>query len=128
MFQLVSSKWIYVIAITFQLSGALLLLIKYCFENIEKGIQKNENRENRVEGNMLILGQTQPSASEYRENVWLNRLAFAYIAAGYLIGIWGDLINIKKIVVLVWVVFLSAILTCVSFFGAKRLHNNKGTN
>ena len=114
-------EWIYIISISFQLSGAVLLLIKYSFVNIEKGIIEKEKKENHTKETTLLLGSTQPTDSEYTENVWLNRIAFALIAAGYLLGVWGEIRGEKRIVVFFLVIAVSTILTALSVFISKRL-------
>ena len=112
-------EWIYVFSVALQLSGAVLLLIKYSFVSIEKGILENKKKETHVEGHTLIMGSTQPTASEYAENVWLNRIAFALIALGYLLGVFG--VNTgKKIVLCAWILILSMVLTTLFAIIAKK--------
>lgn len=100
-------------SVALQLSGAVLMLIKYSFVNIEKGILEAKKKENHVEDGTLILGNTQPTPSEYAENVWLNRIAFALIALGYLLGVFG--VNTgNRLVLFAWILVLSVVIT--SFF------------
>lgn len=112
-------EWIYVFSVALQLSGAVLLLIKYSFVSIEKGILENKKKEPHVEGQTLIMGSTQPTASEYAENVWLNRIAFALIALGYLLGVFGANTG-KKIVLCAWILILSMVLTTLFAIIAKK--------
>ena len=113
MFILNTWEWIYVFSVALQLSGAVLMLIKYSFVNIEKGILEAKKKENHVEDGTLILGNTQPTPSEYAENVWLNRIAFALIALGYLLGVFG--VNTgNRLVLFAWILVLSVVIT--SFF------------
>lgn len=128
MYELSSSEWVYIIAITFQLTGAILLLIKYSFVNIEKGIQDNRNKETRIENDFLYLGSTQPTAAEYKENVWLNRIAFAYIAIGYLINVWGAIECGNKIKIFSTIVILSVVFSLLSLFISRKLSNYKRVN
>ena len=111
----------YIVSISFQLSGALLLLLRYCFVSIEKELKEIAKREHHVENTTLILGRTQPTPYEYVETVWLNRIAFGFITAGYLIGVWGAVENTKRSSVFLWIVCLSAILTIAALIVSKRL-------
>lgn len=120
-------EWIYIISISFQLSGAVLLLIKYSFVNIEKGILEKQKKETHVEGENLIMGSTQPTDSEYAENVWSNRVAFAWIAAGYLLGVWGDIRCEKRIIAFFLVIVASAAITTLSVLITKRLNVTRTT-
>ena len=119
MFNLTIWECIYVFSVSLQLSGALLLLIKYSFVNIEKGILEAKKKENHVENGKLILGNTQPTPSEYAENVWLNRIAFALIALGYLLGVFG--VNTgNRFVLFAWILVLSVVITSFFAVTAKR--------
>ena len=119
MFNLTFCEWIYIVSISFQLSGAVLLLIRYSFKNIEKGMLENKLKETRGDGETLILGKTQPTSIEYTENVWLNRIAFALITLGYLFGVFGDN-NGTKIVFFAWILILSSAITTIVVLFAHR--------
>lgn len=114
-------EWIYIISISFQLSGAVILLIKHCFVNIEKGILEKEKKETHIEGEILVIGSTQPTDSEYAEKVWMNRIAFALIAAGYLLGVWGEFRSEKRTAVFFLVIAVSAVITTLSVLLTKKL-------
>ena len=43
------SEWIYIFAISLQLSGAALLIIKYCFISTEKAIKNNYKMDKKYE-------------------------------------------------------------------------------
>ena len=122
MFTLNCFEWIYTISLSLQLSGAVLLLLKYTFTNIRKGIRETSEKESRVEDGTLFLGRTQPTKKEYRENAWLNRMAFAYIALGYLTSIWGSISESPRYIIFVWVLIQSVFLTAISYYASKRLH------
>ena len=120
MFTLDGFEWIYTVSLSLQLSGAVLLLLKYTFTNIGKGIRETSEKENRVEGGTLFLGRTQPTEEEYRENAWLNRIAFAFIALGYLTSIWGNIGEIPRYIIFVWVLIQSVLLTAMSYYYATK--------
>ena len=119
------SEWLYIGAISFQLTGALLLIIRYWFSSIKKEIRIAEEKETRVENNLLILGQTQPSPSEIRENIWLNRFAFICLLVGYLIGIWGESSKTNKWWSFAFIIIFTGILTVSLGLIARKLFGNR---
>lgn len=120
MFNLNCYEWFFIVSVSLQLSGAVLLLIKYTFVNTEKQIQEIEKKENHIEGSTFVLGQTQPTKEEYRENVSLNRQAFTYIALGYLLSIWGSISQGSRYIILFWVLVVSSIIVIISYRFSKR--------
>ena len=60
-------------------------------------------KETHVDGEILFLGSK--SENEIMKNIWLNRFAFLMIAIGYVVGIFGDLQNCNKGIVLLGIVF-----------------------
>ena len=115
----------FVISISCQLSGAVLLLLKYCFVNIDKGIEDNKMKENHAEEETFVPGNTQPTPSEFVENVWINRIAFALIAIGYLTSVWGGIDNSLRTIAFIWIIILSAGITIVAYWFSKKLGSNK---
>ena len=103
-------SWLYIISVSFQLSGAVLLLIKHTFVSINKRVIENKLREPHVENETLIIEDTQPSPSETAENIWLNRISFALIALGYLIGVWGVIDNSQRLEAFIWIILLSTVI------------------
>lgn len=118
----------YIASISFQLSGALLLLIRYCFVSIEKELEELEKRETHVEDGYLICGRTQPTPYEYVQTVWLNRIAFAFIATGYLIGVWGAIEGTKRCTIFLWILGISLLLTVLALALAKKQSAGMKTN
>jgi len=118
-------EWLYIVAISFQLTGALLLIIRYWFSSIKKEIHIAEEKETRVENNMLILGQTQPSPSEIRENIWLNRFAFICLLVGYLIGVWGESSKTNRWGSFIFIIIFTGILTVSLWLIARKLFGNR---
>lgn len=105
----------YIFAISFQLAGALLLIVRYWFKSVDKQLQSLESRRTHLDlgGEVLNLGETQPSDSEMAEEIWINRLAFAYIAIGYLLGIWGEPRGASKCVITFVVALFVLILVAI---------------
>lgn len=113
-------EWAYVASASFQLSGAVLLLIKYCFLPVAKEIEENILKETHVEDEILVMGRTQPTASEVRENVHLNRAALLLLSAGYLLCAWGDVSNEHRFFAFAWIVIISSALTVLCYYTAKK--------
>lgn len=112
---------LYIIAISTQLSGAILLIVQFWSIRIRKGIEENKKKETHVEDGNLILAKTQPTPFEYTNNVWHNRFAFILIALGYLVGIFGSIENTSKIKIMIWVIISSVILVTFLVLIAKKL-------
>lgn len=119
---------LYIISVSLQLSGAILLLIKYCFLNIDKGIKKNKKKETHVENECIMMGRNQPTPVEFAENIWLNRFAFALIVAGYLLSVWGSVNNDHKPLAFICILLLSVVVTVIAFFVTKKLGSNKNSD
>lgn len=98
---------IYIIAISLQLAGAELLIMNYWSKPIEKLKKEELEKEVHVDEETLFLGGR--SENEIMKNIWLNRFAFLMIAFGYVVGIFGDLQNCNKWIVVTGVVVLSII-------------------
>ena len=115
----------YVVSVACQLSGSLLLLLKFSFVNVKNGIVANKKKETHARGENLIIGNTQPTSTEYKENVCLNRIAFALLAIGYLLSVFGKIDDSQRCVALMCIIILSAGITLVSFFASTKKGNDK---
>ena len=111
----------YIVAIAFQLSGALLLIIRYWFDSVGRQLKTAEKKRTRVEeGGTLILGETQPSNSDLVREIWLNRVAFLYLAIGYIFSIWGVLGSKSRWMTLLFVLIVTGVLVFGGeFFSTK---------
>ena len=61
----------------------------------------------------LDLGESRPNDSELVEEIWINRFAFAYLAIGYLLGIWGEPLSASKCMITLSVVLFVIVLVVV---------------
>ena len=109
------SEWIYIFAISLQLSGAALLIIKYCFISTEKAIKNNNEKKPNVNCEQLNLNNALQTDNEIKENIWLNRFAFVLIAIGYLIGVFGEIKSTSKCCILLIILIISTILVLVLY-------------
>ena len=120
-------EWIYIISISFQLSGAVLLIIKYCFVSIPKAMAEKEKKEHRVVGEQVFLAPAQPTTPEIKENIWLNRFAFSLIALGYLISVFGSINESSRCLAFWLIIVFSTILTLPFYLLSKKL-SHRGDN
>ena len=119
---------VYVFAISFQLSGAVLLIFQFWGIRIKKGIEENKRNETHVENETLFIGKTQPTPFEYTKNIWLNRFAFILIAIGYLLGVFGSIENYSKWFILLYIALLSTFIVSLFYFISKKLGKSMENN
>lgn len=111
---------IYIVAISLQLAGAELLIMNYWSKPIEKLKKEELDKEVHIDGGTLFLGGR--SENEIMKNIWLNRFAFLMIAFGYVVGIFGDLSNCSKWIVLLNIVLLSVVLASIAYNISAKLN------
>ena len=117
------SDLIYVVSMSLQLSGAVLLLIHFWGVNIEKGIEINKEIGTHVdeEQSIAVLGPTTPPPYEYAKSVWLNRFAFLNISFGYLVAVFGEIDCKNKCCIVICIFVFSSSLVALSCFISHRL-------
>lgn len=81
---------IYIFSISLQIAGAIMLIIRYWFKSVEAQVEVFQNNRTHVEEETLFLGGLEPSEKEFVKEIWQNRIAFAYITLGYIIGVWAN--------------------------------------
>ena len=109
-------KCIYTVSIALQLAGAILLIIKFWSGSARRQLAEIQKNRTHVEGTVLIIGDSGPNDHEFIEELCLNRTAFIYLAAGYIVGIWGDLADANK-----WCIALLIIIEASIFVGVGKL-------
>lgn len=107
----------YLSAIAFQLSGALLLIIKYWFKSVDKQLAQLEHKRTHIEGETLHIEKSLPANNELVEEIWINRFAFLYLAVGYVISIWGNTNDECRLMS----AFLVLIITIILVVTGKRI-------
>ena len=113
---------IYIFSIAMQLAGAVILILKYWTGSSKKQLEEIQTKRTYVEGEILYLGISEPNDQEFIEELWINRLAFIFLAIGYLSGVWGDISNSNKWLTLLMIV----LLTIVIVFAGKCFARKKG--
>ncbi len=113
---------IYVLAISLQVCGALILLI-HSFGNKQTEI-------NNEIINSVSMGEQQTQihvdnidVSYKLKDIYLNRVAFICLTFGYFLGVFGEISTAAK-----WVIALSVVISCLItvffYFLCEKLANN----
>lgn len=113
-------EFLFIIATSLQVAGGILLIIKYWKKSVKKQLDEADSNRDHVEGEILYIGQSIPPRKEISKEVWLSRMSFVYIVAGYLIGIFGN-VGKNRWIDLGIVILFSIILCLIS----KGIANNK---
>ncbi len=108
---------IYIIAISFQLSGALLLVF-YSISTKRKNVIK------RFAGKCLIYRDNNTNEITYDKDAlkiafrdaWLNKIAFALIALGYFFGVFGEIDEKNKNLIALVIGLLTVMIMILSYF------------
>lgn len=110
---------VYVMAISLQVCGALILLIS-SFGNADN--KMFSEIANKTSGNPLI-GQwiIDIDISEELKSLYLNRVAFMSLAAGYVLGVFGDIGNTNKFTIALFVIAATFGLTFVLYILCKKM-------
>lgn len=112
---------IYVMAISLQVSGAILLLL-WSFGNTKKKMYEEIlNKESPA----ILDGRSikDIDISDGLRNVYLNRVAFACLAIGYITGIFWDIGKTPKAYVALCVIGVTFILTVILFIVCGEIAN-----
>jgi len=113
-------EWIYMFSIAFQISGALVLMIRFWGRTEKKVVNGCFGENNYVEVNeeeKIVL--TRETLIKSASNIYLSRMAFIYIVAGYLLGVYGSLNDGSKISVLIAIIIVSILLMMIGMGVAK---------
>lgn len=91
---------IYIIAISLQLAGAVILIINYCRNTHDQIIDRYFPGSNLVERDKkdnIVLEKER--VQEVVREIYMNRCAFGYIGAGYIVGIYGEAGKMNKCII-----------------------------
>ena len=115
-----SENILYIISISFQIAGALLLLSYSTFPKRETVIKRFIGKGLLTREGDIVKYNHDAYKNEYFP-VYLNKLSFGYIAGGYLLNIFGNIENACKWLVFICVLFSSALIMLVSIKGSSFL-------
>lgn len=108
------------IAIALQTAGALLLIVNVWGKTRKRIIDMYFPKyvfANKKTSSIIMLDRDE--VRNCALNLYLNRIAFIYIAIGYFLGIYGEIKNCSKENLSIAVIFGSMILVVVGYFWAK---------
>lgn len=114
---------IYIISIALQLAGALILF-KYSALSRRNDVIKRfvRSNPNTVENNYLQYDKEE-FRDEYRKT-YLSKLSFAYIAAGYIIGIFAYISDGNRFVTMIIIIVLTAVIIITTYLGVNFFVNH----
>lgn len=105
--------FIYAVAISFQISGALLLLF-YNISTSRKHIVKEFAQKSIIirEENEILYNKE--ALKKCFKNAWINKIAFILIILGYILGVFGEIEEVNKILVVVLILMITSIVILIS--------------
>lgn len=118
---------LYIISISCQLAGAIILLFGSLSTNRPEVIKRFSKiglvfvDENTGE----VSNDTDAFTDEFQK-AFLNRSAFLLLAIGYLFGIWGEEGSICKCCITLLVILITALIAGSIWLISKRFAKNKG--
>lgn len=106
---------LYIIAISLQVSGALQLLLSFVSTKRDnvirhfagKGLISRDNNTKKIEYDKTAFRE------EYK-TAYLNKFSFFYIAAGYLLGVYGNLEKNSKTLAFVLIILVTTLILLIS--------------
>lgn len=104
---------IYVFAISFQVSGALLLLFYGISTKRDSIIRRFAGKGIITQENEKIDYNNEAYKQEFK-NAYMNKLSFFYIATGYLLGVWGKVDEKCRLYAFLAIILLIIIIISLS--------------
>ncbi len=107
---------IYILSIAFQVAGALLLMINSLSTKREKVIKRFASSKIIFRHNNTgeISYNEEALRDEYR-NAYLNKLAFSYIAVGYIIGVFGEIGDGSRVCIALLIIGIASVIIGASY-------------
>ena len=108
---------IYIFSISFQVAGALLLMINSMSTKRDKVIL-------RFAGHGIIYRDNDTNSLDYKKGAfidiykeaWLSKFAFLWIAIGYFGGVFGEMGNDSKIILTIFIAVSTMVIIAASYF------------
>lgn len=91
LFNLKNPNWYYIIAISFQLAGAILLLIRFWGNGETTLLKLYYNGGEEIANIKGTVTLEKKKLRECAREIYMNRFSFLYIITGYVVGVFGDL-------------------------------------
>ena len=105
--------FIYAVAISFQISGALLLLF-YNISTSRKHIVKGFAQKSIIIREENEISYNKEALKKCFKNAWINKIAFILIVLGYILGVFGEIGKVNKILVVVLILIITSIVIFIS--------------
>ena len=105
--------FIYAVAISFQISGALLLLF-YNISTSRKHIVKGFAQKSIIIREENEISYNKEALKKCFKNAWINKIAFILIVLGYILGVFGEIGKVNKILVVVLILKITSIVIFIS--------------
>ena len=121
--------WIYIISISLQIAGALMLLLFSI--SVKRG-----NVIRRFCANGIITADSNTKKIDYKKETfieefrkaYLSKISFICIATGYILGVFGDIGN-KQREIAIWIFIVTTFIIIISYFVVGMLiKHNKSVN
>ena len=111
---------LYVISISLQMAGALLLMVNSLSTKREDAIKKFFNHTiTELDGNTNEVKYNEEEFKDTFKQIYLTIFSFIYICFGYILGIFGNIENANKLCVLVKIILLTVCLIIIARCLAK---------
>lgn len=108
---------IYVLSIAFQIAGAVLLLFLSLPTNRGKVINRFRNADMIFrDGNTKNLTYDKDEFKNIFKQSYLAIFSFLYIIAGYILGIFGNMEDCNKWIILIYIIVATIILIGLAYF------------
>lgn len=121
--------FIYILAISLQVSGALLLLIKSLSTKKEDLIIRFKGNGNIYKDNNTDeISYDKEAFKKIYENTLINRWSFGFIFCGYLIGVFGSIdnnCNKCKVIAFTFILLFTIMLTRIIKVGIEKYSEKK---
>ena len=119
---------IYVISISLQVAGSLLLMINTLSTNRKKVIQRFVgkgiiSRDN----NTKMIYYNKAAFKEIYKETYLTKISFAFIALGYFLSVFGSAEDINKIYLAFYIVIITILIMLIAYFVVNQIlkHSKK---
>lgn len=106
---------VYILSISFQLAGALLLMVNVLSTKRDKVIRRFVGRGTLYrDNNTNEISYDKNALKDTFKDAYLSKLAFLYIAVGYFMGVFGSVNGYCKMITAITIIIATALLILLS--------------
>lgn len=106
---------LYIISISLQISGALLLMLFSLSTNRKKVIKNFINKDIITKDSDERIDYNKEELKETFKTAYLNKFSFGFIALGYLIGVIGEIDYSYKLVIILGIIIFTLIFMILAY-------------